>query len=234
MSKVNQRFVLSLGGSLIVPDTLDTVFLEAFKSSILALLEDGYSFIIIPGGGATARRYQTALMELGITEPSVRDRVGMRACLLNAELLLTLFKDQAHPELILENAQVAEITHPLIIAVGTEAGRSSDAGSVELAVASGVHTVVNLSNIAHVYARDPRLNPEAESYREISWVDYRALIPADWDPGLSTPFDPVASKMAEESGLTVAILDGHDIQAFERFVREGICEGTLIGSNGKT
>jgi len=232
MAEVNRRFIISLGGSLIVPDSIDTVFLENFRTAVFSLLDEGNAFLIIPGGGATARRYQKAASVLGVTDRETLDWVGIKASRGNAQLLHALLGEVVYPEVVMDNALVSRISAPVIIAAGGAPGRSSDAGSVELAQAAGVDTIINLSNVAHVYSRDPRLNPDAEAYREISWKDYRSLIPQEWDPGLSTPFDPVASKMAEVSGLTVAILDGHDIPSFEQFVRTGVCKGTII-RNGK-
>lgn len=229
MGNGQRLFVLSLGGSLITPDAVDVSFLLRFKQTLLSLMDEGFRFIVIPGGGATARAYQRALGDMGISDAVEQDRIGISALKLNAQLLRALFADYAYPHVITNNAQLPEEPFALLIAAGSEPGRSSDAGAVELAQAAGASTVINLSNIAHVYARDPRENPEAESYVLISWEEYRALIPPQWDPGLSTPFDPVASEMAQRAGLAVAILDGSSDTALTRFIREGICEGTLIG-----
>jgi len=55
-----KRVVVSVGGSLIVPDGIDTDFLTNFKTLILEKVQQGFSFSIIAGGGKTARRYQDA------------------------------------------------------------------------------------------------------------------------------------------------------------------------------
>jgi uridylate kinase len=226
MSDHVKRFVVSLGGSLIVPDEIDTSFLKKFKESILKLVEEGYSFIIIPGGGATARRYQVALKTFGVTDRNFLDEVGISTVRPNAYFLKVLFKDKAYSEVVLDENNLPE--SPIVIAANGKLGRSSDAGAVELAVSTGLIHVINLSNIARVYSEDPKLNPEAKAFNDLTWKDYRAMIPSEWDPGMSTPFDPVASKMAEEADLTVAIMDGHDTEAFEEFVRAGQLKGTLI------
>ena len=228
MDPSKKRFVISLGGSIIVPGAVDVEFLKRFKEVILALVAEGYSFIIMPGGGAVAREYQQALSAFGIQEAEIRDRMGIRALGLNAELLQALFVGVITSPIVTDNAKLPSEDFKVLIAEGAVPGRSSDAGAVELARTLGVQVVINLSNITHVYASDPKENPEAESYPTISWAEYRKLIPQGWDPGLSTPFDPVASEMAESGGLTVAILNGHDTDALEAFVRSGECRGTLI------
>ena len=46
--------VLSVGGSLIAPDAIDTVFLQRLKATILK--QQG-KFVLVCGGGRTARNY---------------------------------------------------------------------------------------------------------------------------------------------------------------------------------
>src|ERR1035437_8838574 len=55
-----ERIVVSVGGSLIVPDAIDTAFLARFKALILEKVQRGFTFSIIAGGGKLSRRYQEA------------------------------------------------------------------------------------------------------------------------------------------------------------------------------
>ena len=48
--------VISLGGSLIVPNKIDYEFLDEFKK-ILIKNKKKYNFIVVCGGGSTARTY---------------------------------------------------------------------------------------------------------------------------------------------------------------------------------
>src|SRR3990172_13221222 len=52
--------VLSLGGSLIIPNDVDIVFLKKFKKVILKNKKN-YKFIVVCGGGSIARKYISAL-----------------------------------------------------------------------------------------------------------------------------------------------------------------------------
>ena len=52
--------VISVGGSLIVPEEIDTDFLAIFKQFIIKRIEKGDRFILVAGGGKTARKYQSA------------------------------------------------------------------------------------------------------------------------------------------------------------------------------
>ena len=58
-----KTIVISLGGSLIVPDKIDIPFLRKFRE-IINKHKTKYKFIIVTGGGSTARKYINALSEL--------------------------------------------------------------------------------------------------------------------------------------------------------------------------
>ena len=50
--------IISLGGSIVVPDKIDYNFLKKFRALILKHVKKGKRFVLICGGGATARLYQ--------------------------------------------------------------------------------------------------------------------------------------------------------------------------------
>jgi uridylate kinase len=55
-----KTIVLSLGGSLIVPDKIDYPFLKKFRELILSFVKRGNKVIIVCGGGKTCRKYNSA------------------------------------------------------------------------------------------------------------------------------------------------------------------------------
>ena len=92
----------------------------------------------------------------------------------------------------------------------------------------GAKKLVNLSNIDYVYTADPRKDATATKIEKINWSDFRELIPKEWDPGLSSPFDPVAAKEAQSLGLEVAIINGKKIGEFEKYLAGKTFAGTII------
>ena len=56
--------VISLGGSIIVPDKINVEFLKDFKKLINDFVEKGNKAIIVCGGGKTARLYQNAASKI--------------------------------------------------------------------------------------------------------------------------------------------------------------------------
>src|ERR1043166_9478435 len=99
MTEENDRIVIiSLGGSLVVPDGIDTVFLAKFKDCIERHIAEGFRFLVIVGGGQTARRYQKAAHDVAELTDEDADWLGVHATRLNAHLLRTVFKHVAHPK----------------------------------------------------------------------------------------------------------------------------------------
>ncbi len=92
----------------------------------------------------------------------------------------------------------------------------------------GAKKVINLSNIDYVYTADPRTNPDATKIETIGWADFRKLLPEEWDPGLSSPFDPVAAKEAQVLGLEVAVINGAKLDEFEKYLDGKPFGGTVI------
>ena len=232
-SKRNSSFtVISVGGSLIAPkDGIDTVFLKTFKETIINQVEKkGMKFVIVCGGGKTARDYQGAYKAVN---PNVSDFdldfMGIYATKLNAQLMANIFKDVADPEIIENPNENIFTNYSIVVAGGWEPGCSTDYDAVLLALNVGAKRIINLSNIDGVYDGDPKKVDKVKMFREISWDDYLKLIPDKWKPGLSSPFDPVASEKAKEKGVEVFITNGNQIENMESYLESGFFHsGTLI------
>src|SRR5262245_37581907 len=93
--------VVSVGGSLIVPDGIDSAFLQSFRELILNKLDSGLSFFIITGGGRLARNYQQAAEEIrgGLSRDDV-DWLGIHSTRLNAHLMRSLFLEVAQERIV--------------------------------------------------------------------------------------------------------------------------------------
>ena len=224
----HERVVVSVGGSLIVPDQIDIDFLTRFKDLILAKVQRGLTFSIITGGGKTARRYQDAAQAVTPLSPQDLDWIGIHSTRLNAQLLRNIFVGYAHPQVVKNPTIDVESDEPIIIAAGWQPGFSTDYCAVLIAKNTGARRLVNLSNIDYVYTADPKKNPDAKKIEKIDWAEFRKIIPDHWDPGLSSPFDPVAAKEAETLGLEVAIMNGAKLTEFSNYLDGKPFVGTVI------
>lgn len=224
---------MSVGGSLIVPNDIDTGFLASLKNFIETAVAAGdRRFVIIAGGGRTARRYQEAADSLHGLDKEDLDWIGIHATRLNGHLLRTIFKDNAYrtmitnPDEILDAPQDARV----IIAAGYRPGASTDLRAIQIAERVGATKVVNLSNIDHVYTADPKTDPGAKPIEKISWSEFRKLIPTEWDPGLSSPFDPIAAREAESRGIEVTCINGGKLDELKKYLEDQPFIGTLISN----
>src|SRR3989338_11343557 len=86
-----KTIVISLGGSLINPDNIDYDFIKKFKSLISAFSKK-YKFVIVTGGGNTARIYINALKKENINE-KLQSLIGIRVTRLNAWFMTNFFQD---------------------------------------------------------------------------------------------------------------------------------------------
>ena len=222
--------IISLGGSLIVPKSgIDIAFLKQFKSLISRRIAKGDRFVIICGGGSTARQYQTAARAVGQLTHEDIDWLGIHATRLNGHLMRAIFHRQSHPTIVKNPNAPPRFREPILIAAGWKPGWSTDYDAVLLASGLGATTVINLSDMDYVYSADPRKDRNAKPVKRIDWKAFRKLVGNKWDPGLNAPFDPVASELASRIGLTVKVIRGRSVKDVERAIAGERFKGTMIG-----
>jgi len=227
--KIRENFVLSLGGSLIAPkEGISPSFIKAFRDLVLKRTRRGSRFVVVCGGGATARAYQSAAKAAapGLSQDEL-DRVGIQATVLNARLMLAIFGRTAHG-VVTDPRVKLPMKAKVIIGAGWEPGCSTDYDALLLAKRIGAGTVINFSNIAYVYDRDPRKFPDARALKSMTWKQFRKLFGSHWSPGLNSPFDPIAAKAAERAGIRVIIADGRDLANIGRILDGKPFIGTVI------
>lgn len=228
--KHEQIYVLSVGGSLVVPKTgIDTKFLQDFKKLIVRHAKLGKRFVIVVGGGTTARNYQDAARKVGKLTRDDIDWLGIHATRLNGHLMRTVLRDVAHPIMIKDPTRpIGTWTEPVLVAAGWKPGWSTDYVATRLAKKVGATTIANLSNIDYVYTKDPNKFKDAHKIEQISWKEFRKMVGDVWDPGMNVPFDPIASKLAEQQKMHVAIVNGTNIKNLDRLLSGKTFEGTQI------
>lgn len=232
MSSISSSFfILSVGGSIVVPkEGIDVSFLKGFKRMIERYTKEGHRFVIVVGGGGTSRYYQQAAKQVGTVASDDLDWLGIHSTRLNAHLLRTVFRDIAHPVVVKDPSRpLQNWTAPVLIAAGWKPGWSTDYVAMRLAKRLHAKTVVNLSNIDRVYSKDPRKHSDAVPLDSMSWKAFRELVGNTWNPGMNTPFDPVASRLGEQIKAKVIIANGTNLKNTDRILSGKKFEGTVIG-----
>jgi len=223
--------ILSLGGSLIVPNGgINTKFLQEFNKFIRLKVASGWRFFIEVGGGKTARNYRDAgAAVVGHISEEDLDWLGIHSTRLNAHLIRTIFQDIAHPRIIENyNKKLDDISEPLVIAAGWKPGWSTDYDATLLARDYGASTIINMSNIEMVYDKDPNKFKDAKPIERTTWKHFEKLVGTSWTPGMNVPFDPIATKLAQKIGLSVIILRGDNIPNLENVLEGRKFKGTVI------
>ncbi|PJC81583.1 UMP kinase [Candidatus Roizmanbacteria bacterium CG_4_8_14_3_um_filter_36_10] len=226
--------IISVGGSLIVPNGgIDNKFLSRLNFFIRGEVKRGRCFFLVTGGGRIARHYRDAgKAVIGNVTDEDLDWIAIHATRLNAHLLRTIFEDIAHPRIV-ENydKKLKNWKEPVVIGAGWKPGWSTDYDAVKLAIDYRGKVIINLSNIDWVYDKDPNKYKDAKPIKKMVWEQMEKLVKPNtgkWIPGLSAPFDPIASQLAKKHQLTVIITNGQDFKNLERIIDGDCFKGTII------
>lgn len=226
-----KTIVISLGGSLIVPEKIDWKFVKNFKKVIEKYIQKKYKFIIITGGGKTARNYIDAAAKMNHITNEDKDWIGIHATRMNAHFIRTIFRKNAHPR-INKNPHGLEdffnFKESILVAAGWRPGFSTDYDAVVIAKYFKLKNIINFSNIDYVYNKDPNKFDDAEKIEAISWKNFRKMVGNKWSPGLNAPFDPIASKLAQIENIEVAIMNGKNFKNLENYLEKKKFKGTII------
>jgi len=231
MFKKKPPIVISVGGSLIVPNGgIDTKFLSSFNRFIRKYVSQGNRFFLVAGGGKIARHYRDGAKAVvgNITDEDL-DWLAIHTTRVNAHLLRTIFQDIAHPRII-ENydKKLFRWKEPVVIGAGWKPGWSTDYDAVILARDYGGKVVINLSNTYWVYDKDPKKFKDAKPIEKITWEEMEKIVGSKWTPGLSAPFDPIATQLAKKLKLTVIVTNGKDFNNLEKLMQGFNFKGTII------
>ncbi len=221
-----ETIIISLGGSLVAPSEIDLGFLKNFKHSLQKYVGQKRFFILV-GGGKIARVYQKAMLDFGAKNAD-RDWIGINVTRLNAEVVKQVFTDNSFDKIITDPTKKIKTNKNIIVGAGWKPGWSTDYDAVLLAKTYDVNTIINLTNIDYVYDKNPGQFPDAKPIKEIDWKSFEHIVGNKWTPGLSMPFDPRASKIAEKLKLKVIMLNGKNLERLEDYLNNKPFIGTII------
>ena len=222
-----------LSGALFVyPTGIDIEFLKAFnvfiRDQISSKRGDFYSGgwrgdnAPVSGSAQAVRAHDIENIEL--------DWLGIHATRLNAQMVRTIFQDIADPRVIKHYEVILKIDKPIAVAAGWKPGWSTDFCAVTLCEDYGIKSAINMTNVDQVYDKDPRKFPDAKPMVKTTWEEYRRLAGDKWTPGMNLPFDPIASRLADENGVTVKILNGKNLPNLAKALDNEPFVGTTISN----
>lgn len=231
--KEENYIVIALGGSILVSKNIQIDYLKRLKNFIEEQIKEGRKFIIVVGGGSTARNYQNAAHAVNGVNDEDKDWLGIHSTRLNAHLLRTIFSDQAYPTVLdnpdkhIEERDLKR--YALFIASGWRPGWSTDYIAFRLAKRFNSPNVVIATKIKHVYSKDLSLHKDAKPFEKMSWKEYQEILPSkEWVPGMKTPIDPIATRFAMENNIGCILLRGTNLSNFKNYLEGKEFRGTII------
>lgn len=172
---MSNLWVISVGGSIIAPNDVDSKFIKEFHHLINQYPYD--KFVVVTGGGATARRYIQALRDLKKGKKDLAE-YGIAIGRIHASLLSRIFGKEANHTLPKSMKTVKNLLRKnKIVFTGALRFRdkmTSDGTAADLAAYLDC-PFINLTNIRGLYTSDPKKNKNAKFISKISWKKFNTL-----------------------------------------------------------
>jgi len=219
------KYVIGLGGSILCPEEINISYLKRFKKFIEKESINN-KFVIIVGGGSVARKYQKAAKKFNVSSEKL-DWLGILATKLNAELLKSSLVN-VNPILFDERFKVKSFKYPLTVGSGWKPGWSTDYVAVQVAKDMNVDNILFLGKPEYVYTSDFSKDKSAKPIKEISWKEYFKIIPSKWEPGLCSPVDPVAARLAYKNKISLVVAGGRDLKNVKKILDKKPFKGTTL------
>jgi uridylate kinase len=221
------KVVVSLGGSLLIPDENDIEFLKEVALLLSSLSKD-HDIIAVCGGGRIARYYIRNGRRLGASEEKL-DEMGIEVTRLNARLLQIALGEKAEHGIPKTPEEAVEMKSGgrIVTMGGTEPGHTTDAVAAFVAKAWKADRIVNATSVDAVYSDDPKKVKNAKRYSRLSFEDfYRIVNRGSHDAGQTAVFDHKGALIAMQERIPVYIVHGRDLDE----IRSAICGGEIKGT----
>ena len=221
--------VISLGGSLIVPDKVDFNFLEKFKKTLRKHYRK-YKFVIVCGGGSVARKYIEALRAEGKSEKEL-SLAGIRVTKMNASFLMQILGKEANGILPRNMKEVKNNLHKnnLVICGALRYTSKSTSDSTAAKLAHYLKSeFINMTNIKGLYSDNPLTNKKAKFIPYESWREFeKRALAIKYSSGQHFVLDQGAAVIIRKCKIKTYII-GKDLSNIKKILENKKFTGTLI------
>lgn len=226
---VKRIVVMSLGGSLIVPEKVDQNFLREFKKVIIKNSKDN-RFIVVCGGGTVARKYISALREIGLSD-EFQSFAGISATRMNARFMSYLFKINPRKGVPHTFRTIKKyIKNQSVVFCGAleyKPNQTSDSTAAE--IASSFKTIfINITNVDGLYNKNPKENKNAKLIPKISWEEFFVMAnEKEFKPGQHFVLDQTAARIIKENQVRTYIV-GSNLKELDNILNNKKFKGSII------
>ena len=226
---VPKSAVVKLGGHSIFEGLeMDTKYIRELKE-VLAETSRLYDWVaIVVGGGEIARKYISWGRELGLNE-STLDVIGLRVAAVNASFLWAYFHGVAPPRIptsIYEALEMLPIWRTIFVG-GMQPAQSTTTVAALLAEALRADKLVIATDVDGVYNEDPKRNPAARKFDEVTVSELEQLFGKELIAGGYRLMDRLTLSIIKRSKVKVRVIAGKPAFNILRALR-GDPVGTLI------
>jgi uridylate kinase len=230
-----KRILLKLSGEALnggdKSQIINPDILEQYAKAVKTVVETGCEVAIVIGGGNI---FRGASQKSGI-DRSQGDYMGMLATVINGMAIQSALESEGIKTRLLSAIKMEQIAEPFIrrrairhlekgrvVIFGAGTGNpyfSTDSGGALRAVEIGADVLLKGTSVDGVYSDDPRKNPEATKYDEISFDEVI-------NKGLKV-MDMTAFTLCKENKMPIIVFDMNQDKNLLRLV-EGEKIGTLV------
>jgi uridylate kinase len=219
--------VISVGGSMINPETVNTRFLHDLKPIILRAARK-HKIVIVTGGGFIARDYIHALKG---KSRKAQSEVGVAATRLNALLVAEYLGKKALVPTTKEQVKRLLRKDNIVVCGGLHTGKgtTSDGSTAEIAAYLKADAMINLTNVKGLYTKDPRKHLTARFIPKICHRHFKTMMDKVKEkPGQHFILDSTATRITRDNNITVIIMKG--VTNLEHYLQGKEFSGTVISS----
>ncbi len=225
--------VISLGGSLIVPGKLNTKFLEGFKK-ILLKNKKKYKFVVVCGGGSTARAYIKGLENVEKKKLYFQSLLGISTTRLNARFMTYFFGKDANQGIPHNMKQIKGLLrfNSVVFCGALRYAKKETSDGTAAKIANYFKTdFINLTNVSGLYDKNPKKHKTAKFIPEISHEDFLKMAKQiEFKPGQHFVLDQIAAKIIKKHKIITYIL-GPELKNLDYLLNNKHFMGTLISSD---
>jgi len=221
-----ENIVISIGGSVILSDDIDSSYFSNLRI-LLNKLNKRFKIYIVVGGGKTARTYIKLGRMLNLKE-EILDEIGIDATRTNAKLLSYILA-VSNKKIPATTDEAKSVNGSIVIMGGTTPGHSTDMVGAELAEKTKASKFVIATNVDGVYDKDPNKYRDAKQIKEISIDDLIKEHGTEWGTaGKNIVIDGPALKIIKRAKIPTLVLNGKKLIQLERAITDQRFNGTVI------
>lgn len=226
---MKKTIVISLGGSLIVPEKIEPEFLERFRHELRKHYQK-YKFVIVCGGGTIARKYITVLKADKQTNKAL-SLAGIRTTRMNALFVMQLFGKEANDTLPKNMKDIKDnlAKNKAVICGALRFSKKSTSDTTAAKLAHFLKTdFINITNVSGLYTSNPQKNPNAKLIKKISWNEFeKKALERKFKAGQHFVLDQQAAILIKKHKIPTYII-GKSLSNLEKILKNKKFVGTKI------